>query len=245
MDRRHVLRLSILGFPLAFLAPILTASGVLAAPEATTADSPFTLGTPTAATVTSYSPLIGDNGDFPSTTATIYNLFGASNTSVEANGDLIFGDNNPQPDLIDFTTPSPVQLIGLAVYLDSDDGNLDGPRSVGTFTFTADGAQVVNAPPTNESIAVANGLNVFMFANLVTASSFVATFSPNPNKDYTPDQYNDGAGPRVYELDGIPAPEPTCIGLVALGALCLLSRRRRSLPHPLNCAARHGTCSCA
>jgi len=149
---------------------------------------------------------------------------------VEPSGDIIFGDNNPQPDTVDFTTPSPVQLIGVAVYLDSDDGTLDGPRSVGTFTFTADGVPVVNAAPTNESIAItANyGQNVFMFASPVTASSFVATFWPNPNKDYTPDANNDGEGPRVYELDGI-VPEPACIGVLALGGLALLSRPRRSL----------------
>jgi hypothetical protein len=118
---------------------LLFASEVFAAHEVTTADSPFTLGSPTAATVTSYSPLIGDNGDFPATTASIYNLLGATNTSVEPSGDIIFRDNNPQPDTVDFTTPSPVRLIGVAVYLDSDDGTLDGSRSVGTFTFTADG----------------------------------------------------------------------------------------------------------
>lgn len=214
------------------LAGLVLTSGVFAAPEATTADSPFTLGSPTAATITSYSPLIGDNEDFPATTASIYNLFGATNTSAEPNGDIIFQDNNPQPDTVDFTTPSPVQLIGVAAYLDSDDGMLDGPRSVGTLTFSADGMQVVSAAPTNESIAGGSyGQNIFMFAGPVTASSFVATFWPNPNRDYTLDQYNDGVGPRIYELDGIPAPEPACVGVVALAGLGLLSRSRRSLPH--------------
>jgi WD40 repeat protein len=179
----------------------------------------------TAATVTSYSPVIGDNGQFLSTMATIYNLFGANNTTVE-NGDIIFGDRNSQPNTVDFTTPTPVYLIGLAVYLDSDDGTLDGPRSVGTFTFTADGTEELDTAPVNESIAVNLGPNVFTFAEPVTASTFIATFSSNPDLDFTPDGNNDGVGPRVYELDGI-VPEPASFGLLVTGFLSIVVARRR------------------
>jgi hypothetical protein len=206
-----------------FMAAVLINAEVLAAPEITTPDSPFTLGSPTAATIKpSYSPVIGDNG------STIYNLFGALNAGVEDSGDIIFGDRNSQPNTVEFTTPTQVKLIGLAVYLDSDDGTLNGPRSVGTFTFTADGAEEVNATPVNESIAVNSGLNVFMFANLVTASTFVATFSTNPHLNFVPDENDDGVGPRVYELDGI-VPEPIFLTPFAIGPLILLTRPRRRL----------------
>ena len=239
MDKQSVWRVCSrlsfpLGFPLGFLAALLLAAEVLAAPEVTTPDSPFTPGSPTAATVTSYSPLIGDNGALsqggaPLPTATIYNLFGATNTASVENGDydILFGDNNVQPNTVDFTTPMPVTLIGLAVYLDSDDGDLDGPRSVGTITFYADGAEVLSAAPVNESVGVNNGQNIFMFSGLVTASTFSVTFPNNPNM--MEDNGDTGVGPRVYELDGIPSPEPACMGLVALAGLGLFSRPRRSL----------------
>jgi hypothetical protein len=232
MERVKVLRFDVLSVGLASLFGLLATARVFAGPEATTPSSPFAFGSANSPTVTSYSsPLIGDNGAFPGSSATIYNLFGATNSASIENGtyDIIFGDNNPQPNTVDFTTPSPVSLIGLAVYLDSDDGTLDGPRSVGTVTFSAGGTQVLSAAPENESIAVNNGLNVFMFANLVTADTFSVTFSDNPN--IVENNGDTGVGPRIYELDGIPAPEPACMGLAALAALTLLSRRGRSLSH--------------
>jgi hypothetical protein len=208
-----------------FIAGLSIRASVFAAPEPTTPASPFTVGSATAATVTSYSPVIGDNGQYPSMAATIYNLFGANNTTVETgSGDIIFGDQNSQPNTVDFTTPSPVSLIGVAVYLDSDDGTLDGPRSVGTFTFTA-GSEEIVASPVNESIAVNLGVNVFMFSQPVSASIFSATFSANPNLNFTPDGNNDGVGPRIYELDGI-VPEPASLGILAFGTLALLARSR-------------------
>jgi hypothetical protein len=216
---------------LCFLVGPLITRTVVGVPESTTPDSPFTLGTATAATVTDYtSPLIGDNGAFPGTSATIYNLFGANNSdTVENADDILFPDpsaanweNSPPINFVDFTTPSPVSLIGVAVYLNSDNGKLDGPRSVGTFTFTADGVQLVDAAPSDEN----GGANTFMFANMVTASNFVATFSDNPNINNDGDG-DTGVGPRVLELDGIPGPEPGCLGVLALGGLGLFVRPRR------------------
>ena len=222
---------------LCFLASPLIARTALAVPQSTTPASPFTFGTATAATITSYTgPLIGDNGAFsntgqPFSNDTIYNLFGANNSdSVENADDILFPDpaagwqSAPPINSVDFTTPSPVSLIGVAVYLNSDNGKLDGPRSVGTFTFSADGVQLVGSAPSDEN----GGPNEFIFANMVTASTFVATFSDNPNTN-NHDDGDTGIGPRVLELDGIPGPEPACLGVVALGGVGLLSRPRRSL----------------
>ncbi len=85
----------------------------------------------------------------------------------------------------------------------------------------------MSAAPTNESLAVNNGQNIFMFSGLVTANTFSVTFSTNPN--IVEDNGDTGVGPRVYELDGIPSPEPGYIGMVALSGLGLLWRPRRSL----------------
>ncbi len=204
-------------------------TAVFAATEPTTAASPFSVTSSTAATVTSYSPLIGDNGNAltPGKTATIYNLFGATNSSnnvEQGTGDILFNDNNSQPNTVDFTTPSNVFISGIALYAQSDDGTLNGPRSVGTFTFTADGTQLVDAAPVYENSGSTQVPSVYMFAHPVLADDFIATFSSNPlNTAY-------GPGPRIYELDAIPAPEPSSIvafcGMGAMGLLFFAARRR-------------------
>src|SRR5208282_3891704 len=91
-----------------------------AAIETTTAASPFTVGTATHATVTTYGPVeTGDNGNgYPS--GYIYNIFGASNGhggfySLEPNDDYIFGDQ-AGPYTVAFTTASPVTITGIALY---------------------------------------------------------------------------------------------------------------------------------
>jgi hypothetical protein len=222
---------SIAAIAVAVLAEGWIPMHVFAAPESTTPASPFWLSSATAVTVTSYtSPLIGDNGAYPTTSATIYNLFGATNTASVENGryDVLFPDPASSPsdavNTVEFTTPAPVTLSGVDIYLDSDGGGLDDARSVGNFTFTADGIEFVNSAPYNESIAVNNGLNTFMFAEPVTADTFIATFSDNPN--IPTDDPDTGIGPRVYELDGV-VPEPACISLMALGVITFLLRPRR------------------
>ena len=56
--------------------------------------------------------------------------------------------------------------------------------------------------------------------NVVSADKFRAEFTQYSTEPAA-------KGPRIFELDGSPIPEPTTLGLLAIGGLAALRRRRR------------------
>jgi len=99
----------------------------------------------------------------------------------------------------------------------SDNGTEGGSRSTAGFTLFADTDsngifETTLVPLTDPLDSGVN--NVYSFAG-VTASSFRAEFTNGTQ-----------AGARIVELDAVP--EPASFGLLSLGALGLLARRRRA-----------------
>lgn len=137
---------------------------------------------------------------------------------VEVGGSsYIFGDQSPTQgvDFIEFNTADPVSITGINLIVLSDDESF---RATSSFSLLAD----VDNDNSYETTLV-SGVNpvdnrtdnLYDFAD-VTASRFRAEFT------------RVNGGPRVIELDAIAVPEPTALSLAGLGALGLLTRRRRA-----------------
>ena len=153
----------------------------------------------------------------------------------------IFADA-PAPgftDTVNFTTAGPVTIAGVNLFNFSDDNSPGGNRNTSAFRLLADTpASATNGqdddgdgqvdeggeyqllvgtpgvPATGPGPADDGSANAYAFAP-VTATSFIAEFTRGGE-----------SGLRIVELDAI-VREPATLGLLAVGGLGLLGRRRR------------------
>jgi len=184
--------------------------------------------------VNSNSPVLGG--------LDIRDIFGGTFAGGVEAGDVVFSDsntspwtgsNNPLDYFVTFTTSSPVTLAGYTLNL-IDDLNDTANRTVTRFRLFASGnstaiSDVTILGPGQTDYLAAYGDHEIAVSDSfsgVTASTFTAVFTANPNADA-------GAiGPRVTELDGFAGiktqggvPEPGSLVLLATGLVGLLVSR--------------------
>lgn len=167
--------------------------------------------------------LTGAPVDFP-----LENMFGGTTSGNGNTFDAaIFNDsvNVANPAVVVFTRGNSTPIFGVNVFTSSDDpANPEvAARSTSDFMLAAD----ADNNGSFETVLVASGnpldngsSNFFPFAGSSTATTFQATFTPGNVTGCC-------NGPRVIELDAVTVPEPAAIGLLALGGLGALTRRRR------------------
>lgn len=185
----------------------------------------FSISQPTHAVVDSHTnvyPCCGADNSNTFSTGYIYNIFGAANTGVEGTGDMLFEDGHTT-DFVDFHTSTPVNLGSVALEVGAESAGSDGPRGVlGAWTFQAftDGTYTtpLGAPFTFSPTSTApSGVPMVLPVSITGGQYFEIKMPTNTT-------YGNG-GVRVHSLQGF-VPEPASLGLVCLGGLGLLARRR-------------------
>lgn len=144
---------------------------------------------------------------------------GPNGTGPIEPGSLLFPDTPGLTSFLEFNTSAPVFINGVNLITQSDNATENGDRNTAGFRLFANldanpDFEVALVPTTNP---IDNGAgNIYTFGG-VTAQFFRAEFV---NGNGTQNQ-----GARIVEFDAVP--EPATIGLLGLGALSLLTSRRR------------------
>jgi hypothetical protein len=170
----------------------------------------------------------------PSTTDLFENASVLSSDSFQNSGPSQLFDGDPNPEnfyysdksrvstdtfTTTFQTAAPVTVAGVNIFIAADDG-AHGDRAVGSFDFQyfdVSTSSFVDLGTITNPTGNFSPQNLTFAGGPVTAQEFRAISTPTPSNYY---------GPRLLEIDAV-APEPASLGLLGIGSLGLLSRRRR------------------
>jgi hypothetical protein len=152
-------------------------------------------------------------------------MIGGATTGEGNSGNTIFQDT-PGLHFIQFGTAANITFNSVSLYVMEDNANGSRGTSVFSLLADADNNGTFETTLVGSVNPVDNGLaNTFFFTS-VTARSFRAEFTSNPNVQFL--------GPRVIELDAanvtLAAPEPSALALLTSLALPLAGmviRKRR------------------
>jgi hypothetical protein len=151
----------------------------------------------------------------------ISDAFGGAQGTPEP-GRYLFADTaDATPDTVSFSTSSDVTISGIYLTTKSDDLSATGNRGASEAIFSYfNGTSYV---PVADVVNIANNDSpqLISFPNgPVTASSFELSLAPNSNPPFG------YSGVRLVDIAAVSVPEPASLGLLALGSLALLARRR-------------------